>query len=691
MDHLVLGCSSAVAETDENIPPNAKEQTKRQLLRDEYFPDLTLLDVTCNQTDNDLSLVENMAKSPQTVRTLVPKPARLVEIPNNPILTPKVEVNKASVRQPCNLDTNASMFWLDKECLPDITEYSFDSTIHQNANFTINLTTSDMQLIISSEKATVDSNLEHVETFSLDEATTKTSKPSSPSQITCPQSDDTGMSRSNPSGSPHRIYDVKLPSQSNVTLVMSKSTSGHKDTFEAETPACNSTISLSDSSSGGIHRNTFDTKPAQPNGTISMSESRCSDAHRGTLDGMRTISIIHSSDSHTNTTQPQSEPVGMDADAEAKEIKRLQVTFEASLGEARASKPGQCETKDYSQSQAFDPTVDPDEHSKALHLDDIIEFRHENFCSSTPLTIGKMAPAAAKSCGSKLLLVEDADSKPELQMAACPPSDVSSVQKTPSSQPVVKTLLPSSKLPSLLKKFKPTTLLPGRGEMQATGLPSRRQIVTSALQQSSTASSSSNQQATSTASRPPKSGGERPLPSGRPSNLPRGPSHQRPSTRSSALASSNADKKSSNATATVPQSRKRDPSRDGNSSAKKKTKTGGPTSASQVVAPAPPAAATSALKTSRQPTQSQRPPLSRTSKDDAAVSSRAADAATKAKKLPRMSQKAGPAPGPFCAKCSLLERQLQMQSEELQRLKEDYRMQKERLQEELQKKKEEDE
>ncbi|XP_061562284.1 nucleolar and coiled-body phosphoprotein 1-like [Phycodurus eques] len=791
MADLVPGCSSSVVENQkvemrENIPPRATVQANRQYLYEEYFPDITLIDVTHDfdrdQTKNDLSLLKTMPKTPLTERTLVRKSARVVEIPNDPTLTPRMEENKASVSQPRNLDTNASMFWLDNECLPDITECSFDSITQQSINFTINLTASDMQFNNSSQKAAVDSNLERVETLNLDEATNKTSKPSCPSQITCPQNDDGKMLESsssdchrrtfeakfpspskgtaamsessstdchhntldkNPASqsnsivtmaenssndSHHNTFDAKLlessnkitlsqstsndshhntldsnppsqtngtitmpesnssnsccnnldsnpPSLSSGTLVMSESRSSHQNTFDAKPPESNGTITLFDSSSGDIHRNTFDAKPPKANGTISMSESRSSDGHHSTFDanGMRTMSISSSSDSQPHT-KPPTEPSSTDANADAKVVEHLQGKFEASVCKAAASRPGQCEAKDNSQSQTFDQSVDPDDNSKAFYLDDIIDFTHENLCSSTPLTCGKMVPYAARPDKSKLLAAQerpygDAASKPEVQMQPHVPPNITSGRKISLSQPAVKSLPPSSKAPSLLMKFKPTTLLPGRGEVPASGLPLSRQILTSTLQESSAVSSSSNLRATTTVSRLPKSGVGRPLLSGRPSSLP----HLRqPSTRSSTLASSSADKKPSNAVVNIPQARKRDLSRDGQFIAKKKTKTGVPTSCSHVVAPAPSADATSTIKSLTQATQCQRAPTAKTSKDDATVSSRAGDAVTRTKKLklPVMSQRTQLAISPGCAKCSVLEQQFKIQTEELQRLKE---------------------
>ncbi|XP_077358056.1 uncharacterized protein LOC144004606 [Festucalex cinctus] len=477
----------------------------------------------------------------------------------------------------------------------------------------------------------------------------------------------------------HGTLDAKPQSSSKITLPEITSNDGHCNTFDTNPPLKNSgTTAMSESHSSD---STFDAKPQssikitipesqsrvchqtnfaatpKPNRTMSMSKSLSNDARHSTFDakanGTKNMPGSCRSDSHPNTlnSKPPSHPGGTDTNPDAD-------ACETNLGEASASAASHCEAKDHSQSLRHDPFLYLDDNSKTFSLDDPLELKHGNFATSTPLTSNfKMDLLSGRTDESKLLALQqnhvDTTSKPEAQATSNVASNICDPKILFQSQLPAKSLLPSSKASSLPLMVKQSTLLPGRSLplMKRTLIP----------------------HATTIASRPnthqPKPGVEKPQHGGKLSSIPRGPPLLKPLLRSSTLAS--ADKKPSNAAVNIPQTRKRDFSRDAQL-AVKKTKIDVPTSSTNIVTLGPSMHATSAMRSSRQVPPRHKPPP-KNAKDDAAVSPVACDADTRPKilKPPMKSQRPQLAKASGCVKCIILEQQLQMQTEELQRLKEE--------------------
>ncbi|XP_019739025.1 sialidase-like [Hippocampus comes] len=323
MADLTTGCSSSVVEspeadeTTENIPPGVTPPAKRHYLDERDFPDLSLLEVTENdnthhRTMEEISLLKNLE--------IMNSNSKLASFQ-----TPRTE-GKANGSQARKPETNASIFWLYNESLPDCTDYSFDSFMEQSVNFTVNVSPSDMQLLCSgAPKASVESNLARAAT--LDES----SKPSplAASQLSFTQSNECDASTSqdkDPSLGRGPAEQDGLPSgntaecttgaMGDASTISHSPDHGHHDTFEVcvkgvvETPPSQANGALSESNASDIRHNTFEAKPpCWAGGTITLSDSSSADRHHETFDaklpsassGTVTPPQSSLSDSHHNT------------------------------------------------------------------------------------------------------------------------------------------------------------------------------------------------------------------------------------------------------------------------------------------------------------------------------------------------------------------------------------------------------
>ncbi|XP_077406778.1 uncharacterized protein LOC144038290 isoform X2 [Vanacampus margaritifer] len=454
--------------------------------------------------------------------------------------------------------------------------------------------------------------------------------PQSSSKITSPE-------RTSNEDHCNNTFDTYPPPKNNGTVTTPESHSSD-GTFNAKPPQSSGKITTSESQSSDCHQNSFDVTP-KPNRTMSMSENHSSDARHSTFDAKaKNMPESCCGDSHPNTvdSKPPSHPGDTDPNADAN-------AGETNLGEASASAASHCEAKDHSQSLTHDRSLYPDDNSKAFNLDDTLELRRGNFATSTPLTTAncKMAFSSPRTDESKLLALQqnlglDTASKPQDRATSDVAADICGPKILFQSQPPAKSLLPSLKAPTLSLMVKQSTVPPGRG------LPLvKRSLIPHTLKESSAVSNLYNLRPTTIASRPnthqPKPGVEKPQLGGKLSSIPRGPALLKPPLRSSTLASS-ADKKYV------------------------------PTSSSNIVIPGPSMHAISAMRSSRQ-APPRHTPMAKTAKDDAA----ACDAVTRPKSLKPLvkSQRNQLPKASGCVKCIILERQLQMQTEELQRLKEE--------------------
>ncbi|XP_057681478.1 probable serine/threonine-protein kinase DDB_G0282963 [Corythoichthys intestinalis] len=322
MADLTMGCSSPFVENPErekvrgNLSTERKTLKKKQYLYEEFFPDITLLELTYDQTMNDLSILNSTQALPLAARTT---------------LTPRIEVNKTNFSQPRNLDKHASISWLDDECLPEMTASLLDSSE--------NITTTNNQLSNTSLMATTESNLKHVANLTLDETDKmSTCSTSTASQMTRPQNEEQDLPTWNDEGpaledkpqeqdslpfentaevktnvtnahnitisqldktsltdAHHSTFDTKLYPQSTETTL--------ENTFSVSLHRSNSSLSMSQQSSNDNHHNTFDAKAP-----CRCMKTCCCDAHYNTFEakssssssGAVTISENSSSNHHHN-------------------------------------------------------------------------------------------------------------------------------------------------------------------------------------------------------------------------------------------------------------------------------------------------------------------------------------------------------------------------------------------------------
>nr|XP_057918275.1 uncharacterized protein LOC131109861 [Doryrhamphus excisus] len=372
MANLSSGCSSSVLENDtetnwENIPPALHAASYTQKLDSEYFPDITLVDVTRDfeMQPSDSSVLKSISASPLSPMESVGKiekvvPHKISRKDSAP--TPRMKVNKANR----HLESNASVCWLYDECLPDITDLhspcgfipttdissnpTFESNMEHGATLnrveaTKNNTSQNMNgepnssvvpgltgecalidpdSLPSCKKAktcvTSNNKITITETTSTDEHhNTVNGKPQANSTITMlessssdthpPQFNSTLTLSEKSSSGDHNTFDAN-PSQSS-SIISNNSNDGHQHTFVAKSSHTNDTVTMSDSSSSHGHHNTFDTNlPSKNNDTTTMSDSH----HHHAVDANPssqtngTVTMSDSSSSHHNTfdTNPPS-------------------------------------------------------------------------------------------------------------------------------------------------------------------------------------------------------------------------------------------------------------------------------------------------------------------------------------------------------------------------------------------------
>ncbi|XP_073345179.1 uncharacterized protein [Pagrus major] len=482
----------------------------------------------------------------------------------------------------------------------------------------------------------------------------------------------------------------------------------------------NSTLGEAGAATFSLQSNTFDTKsPSQQNGTITVSETSSSDSHQNTLDRPSppkvcnaTSSPKHNSEVHNpelskhNGTTESTEP-------NAKMVDTPESTFEVNPVVEAVPGADRCEAKDHSQSglpaqlglsdtlghQSMD--MEQDNKANTLNLDDTLDLRADSLITSTPMTNCKMVNfhferEDGKIIGAQKKLYGDGPRKPNGQLPSDVPSNIICDRKTFLTQPAAKSLRPPLKAASQLLKYKPASLLPGRFEPMTSGLPMTRQRTQAEALRNTAASEAPhvttgisapyNLRATATGSKQPNPGLQKPRCSAIPSGIQRAaPGLRPPSARSNAQASLSTDKlcgpTATNSATKMSQAKRHPLTRGEALPTAKRKKMDAPLPSASAETSASSCDAANKAKNLKPPTTGQRALPAKTQRDGAAVpactaeTSASCNAVSRARSLkqPLTSHKALlPKPqGHGCAKCAVLEQQLEMKSEEIKTLKEE--------------------
>ncbi|XP_054455076.1 uncharacterized protein LOC129091467 isoform X2 [Anoplopoma fimbria] len=449
-----------------------------------------------------------------------------------------------------------------------------------------------------------------------------------------------------------------------------------------------------------LQNNTFDTKAVKQNGTITLSETSSSDVRQKTFDKSTPLEVCDSTSSpkEKNSEAPPPENNGTLSSTEpnTKMVDTPESTFEVNPAVDVASGAVLHETKDQSQSSlpltdGLSDTQNMDtENNKGntFNLDDTLDLRADILITSTPMTTCKIVNINTQREEGKTPMVQkklygDGPSKPDGQLPSDVPSNIACDRKTFFTHPAVKSLLPHSRAASQLLRHKPASTLPGGLDVLTSGLPMTRQRTQAEALRNTAApdatqttgiSTSYKLRASTTGSKQPNSGLQRPQLSGIPSGIQRAATGLRPpSARSNAAASSSTNRlrrptATTNPVTKTSQAKKQPLSRDI------------PVPSNCTDASISSCDAANGAKTLKQSTTSRRALPAKTKKDDAAASTSAeistsCDALSRprALKQPATSHRAplAKAKSHDCANCVMLEQQLKMQSEEMQRLKEE--------------------
>ncbi|XP_047233951.1 uncharacterized protein LOC124875691 isoform X1 [Girardinichthys multiradiatus] len=446
----------------------------------------------------------------------------------------------------------------------------------------------------------------------------------------------------------------------------------------------------------GHGNDTFDCKPAsQQNSTITLSEMILSDSHQSTLGNASAPTASNStttlkedcSKDHSSKVQKNES-----AEPDAKKDGSPNRTFEGNPAVEPANGSGGCESKDLLQAglPVTDSLSDLSNHqssdtitikARSFDLDETLDLRAECLTTSTPMPSGKVFNFENKQEAGKVLTVQKKlYGEPPNRPSHTMPSNIICDRKTFFKQSAAKYIyLPSKTAASHLLKGNPAAV--------ATGLPVRShrtegEPVRSAAaseEQQAKASTSSCYNLRSLASKLPISGLQRPQPSGLPVGLPGASLGLRP--RINTAASSSTEKLSG---ATAPSAvtkhaqGKKHPLTKGEALPVSKRKRTDTLPSSNTEAPASACDSATGVKMSKQPITSQRAAPDRTSKTVPASTAKtvtSCDASSRGRSLrpPGANQRAHLAKPQIhgCAKCSVLGEKIRLQSEEIQRLKEE--------------------
>lgn len=443
----------------------------------------------------------------------------------------------------------------------------------------------------------------------------------------------------------------------------------------------------------GHQNGTFDCKvPSQQNGTITLSEISSSESRSSVVNTSApkapnsTSALKHECSEEQSSKLLRNEATAT-VEPEVKQDGSPKKVLEAIPALEPAD--GRFECRDLSQSgpPVSDSFSDLSNHqssdtvtikARSFNLDETLDLRAECLTTSTPMPTSKVFSYDRKQeVGQVLVAQKKLYREPPNEPSHTMPSNIVGDRKTFFKQPAAKHLPPPSKTASQLLKRNPAAA--------ATGLPVKQPKTNCAPvseeQQKTSVSNSYNLR--SLASKLPTSGLQRPQPSGIPVGLPRAAPSLR--TRINTSASSSTEKPSG-PTAAIPvpkntQGKRQTLPKGAALPVSKRKKTDASMPSSSTEAPASACDAANGLKTLKQPTTSQRSAPDKASKPDGAVPASTAKTGTfcdgsrrgRSLKPPVANQRAHltKPQSHGCAKCSVLEEKIRMQSEEIRRLKEE--------------------
>ncbi|XP_078135702.1 uncharacterized protein LOC144536433 isoform X2 [Sander vitreus] len=277
----------------------------------------------------------------------------------------------------------------------------------------------------------------------------------------------------------------------NGTITLSEKSVLQNNTLNTESTKQNGTITLSEKSV--LQNNTCDTKSPKQNGTITLSEK---DSHQITFDKPSPLNICNATSSpkenHSEVQPPELSTHNGTSDSTgpiANIVDTPESTFEANPAVEVASRVGQRQTKDHSQSAPSltdglshtlgHESMDTENiKAKSFSWDDTLDLRADSLVTSTPMTNCKISNTnrgeEGKTIGAQKKLYGDGPSKPDGQMPSEIPSNIICDRKTFLRQPASKSLLPPPKAASQLLRQKLPSALPGRFKAATSSLPMTR-------------------------------------------------------------------------------------------------------------------------------------------------------------------------------------------------------------------------
>eukprot|EP00066_Takifugu_rubripes_P011878 XP_011601144.1 PREDICTED: uncharacterized protein LOC105416310 [Takifugu rubripes] len=234
--------------------------------------------------------------------------------------------------------------------------------------------------------------------------------------------------------------------------------------------------------------NTFTMKSPKQNGTITISETSSRDSQQSSLDKASPqkspnkgcvesippdttkkyqTTVTHSDTMTVNVHETQSNPTETASAA-------------AQLDTKDSSHPG-LSMKDSFPDTSCHHSLDADENkATTFNLDDTLDLRGDALITSTPMVTCKMFNFSTeredgKPMAAQKKLYEDGPSKPDHQVHSEVPSNIVCDRKTFLAKPAAKSMLPPLKTASQLLRYRPASALPGRPEHLMSGLPVTRQ------------------------------------------------------------------------------------------------------------------------------------------------------------------------------------------------------------------------
>ncbi|XP_077481092.1 uncharacterized protein LOC144092349 [Stigmatopora argus] len=378
MAHLPMASSSPHVECPERdegrgaVSAGGNTSDVKRYLYEEFFPDITLLELTNDQTMDNVFLPSIISPMPLSARTTP---------------SPRIEVNKTNFNQARNLNTNVSTSWLEDVSFPEMAN-SFNSTVNRS----------------TSKIEPTESNLDSVATLTVGAADkSSTCSPEIVSPMTRPQNEEHALPTGNEKGPTSEIepteqasLEAQPPCQLSETITLSKSISNaaHHNTLDGNNTFSPSGTVKTGSRPGNCLYNTFDANPPS-NSASSISEHDSNNIHHNTIE-----------------TEPPSGSSGTTVILDTNSSNCLQKTLDTNLPPQLNNNLTMSEIKDSSKTNPptqnngtiiMSDSCTSDSHLNEVIYDDSVDIG-QNLMASTPVTLSKMDSFFAKPVAKPSLL-----------------------------------------------------------------------------------------------------------------------------------------------------------------------------------------------------------------------------------------------------------------------------------------------